>query len=59
MTNQGLMAARAAKKDEFYTRREDIEAELSYYPDAFRGCIVYCNCDSLDSQFAAYFADNF
>lgn len=59
MTNQGLMAARAAKKDEFYTRRGDIEAEMAFHPDAFWGRVVYCNCDSLDSQFVAYFSDNF
>lgn len=31
--------------DEFYTRREDIEAELLHYKAFFEGKVVYCNCD--------------
>lgn len=30
MSNSGLNAAKAKKYDEFYTRRQDIEAELSF-----------------------------
>ena len=30
MSNSGLNAAKAKKYDEFYTRRQDIEAELKY-----------------------------
>ena len=29
--NANLSAAKAAKNDEFYTRREDIENELAHY----------------------------
>lgn len=43
--NKNLNKAKAAKMDEFYTRREDIEAELSHYKRFFEGKVVYCNCD--------------
>ena len=39
--NTGLSSAKEAKKDEFYTRWEEIELEvnayLEYDPDVFRG----------------------
>jgi hypothetical protein len=62
--NRGLAAAKAAKKDEFYTQYNDIqkeiEAYLEYDPDAFRGKVVYCNCDDpFESNFFKYFAANF
>ena len=44
-TNAILSAAKTAKKDEFYTRLEDIESELKHYGDKFRNKIVFCNCD--------------
>lgn len=37
MSNSGLNAAKAKKYDEFYTRRQDIEAELRFYRDEFAG----------------------
>lgn len=37
-------------KDEFYTRMEDIVAELEFYPDAFRDKVVYLNCDKRRSS---------
>ena len=40
-----LAQARKAKKDEFYTQRVDIENEVKYYRDHFRGKTVLCNCD--------------
>ena len=43
--NANLHKAKDAKVDEFYTRREDIEAELSHYRSHFKDQIVYCNCD--------------
>ena len=43
--NTNLNKAKDAKVDEFYTRREDIEAELSHYADHFKDKVVYCNCD--------------
>lgn len=43
--NKNLNKAKSAKMDEFYTRREDIEAELLHYKAFFEGKVVYCNCD--------------
>ncbi|WP_205518112.1 adenine-specific methyltransferase EcoRI family protein [Sphingorhabdus sp. Alg239-R122] len=62
--NQGLGAAKVAKKDEFYTQYVDIQKEVEAYLefdlDAFRGKIVYCNCDDpFESNFFKYFAANF
>lgn len=62
--NRGLGAARAAKKDEFYTQYVDIQKEVEAYlefdPDTFRGKVVYCNCDDpFESNFFKYFAANF
>lgn len=58
--NTGLHAARKAKNDEFYTRIEDVEAELYHYRDHFRNKTVYLNCDDPRwSAFWRYFALNF
>jgi hypothetical protein len=62
--NRTLANAKAAKQDEFYTQYDDIqrevEAYLEYDPDAFRGKVVYCNCDDpYESNFFKYFAANF
>ena len=43
--NTNLNKAKDAKDNEFYTRREDIEAELSHYQNHFKDKVVYCNCD--------------
>ena len=52
--------AQANKKDEFYTQISDIEAELKYYKDYFKGKIVYCNCDDpLVSNFTKFFVEHF
>ena len=60
MKNMNLIRARNAKMDEFYTRIEDIEAELRHYPGAFRGKVVYSNCDDWRrSQFVRFFHDRF
>ena len=48
-----------AKNDEFYTRLEDVEAELQHYPNAFRGKVVYLNCDDERSAFWKYFSQHF
>ena len=37
MANSNLNAAKAAKKDEFYTQLEDINNELRHYREQFRG----------------------
>ena len=58
--NSNLVAAKKAKQDEFYTRREDIEDELSHYVKHFEGKTVYCNCDDpVESEFWKFFVRNF
>lgn len=62
--NDGLGAAKAAKKDEFYTQyidiQKEVEAYLEFDPDAFRDQVVYCNCDDpFESNFFKFFAANF
>lgn len=62
--NQGLAAAKVAKKDEFYTLYVDIQKEVEAYlefdEDTFRSKVVYCNCDDpFESNFFKYFAANF
>ena len=60
MANKALNNAKRAKKDEFYTRREDIERELTHYAEHFRGKTVYCNCDDpVTSEFWRFFVRNF
>lgn len=55
-----LNKAKANKNDEFYTRREDIEAEMRHYKEFFEGKVVFCNCyDPFESNFFKYFASNF
>ena len=62
--NTNLVAAKAAKNDEFYTQWNDIESEmqayLEYDPDVFRGKVVLLPCDDPDrSNFTKYFAERF
>ena len=58
--NADLHAANKAKKDEFYTRLDDINKELKYYKPYFKGKVVLCNCDDpYESNFFKYFALNF
>lgn len=62
--NVNLGAAKAAKKDEFYTQWNDIENEmqayLEYDPDVFRDKTVLLPCDDPGaSNFTKYFALNF
>lgn len=60
MANTILNKAKSAKKDEFYTRLEDINSELCHYKEHFRGKTVLCNCDDPRvSNFFTYFAYNF
>ena len=60
--NKNLQAARNTRNDEFFTRLSDIEAELPYYKEHFRGRTVYCNCDHPETSnfwrfFQAHFED--
>ena len=62
-----LQKAQKAKNDEFYTRYEDIEKELSMYKKSvWKNKTVFCNCDDAvdtdnknTSAFALYFIQNF
>ena len=59
-SNNILHAAKAAKKDEFYTQLYDIELELKHYREQFKDKVVLCNCDDPRiSNFVKYFALNF
>ena len=58
--NSSLGRAKKQKKDEFYTRLEDIERELAHYKEHFRGKTVLCNCDDPRvSNFFHYFSYQF
>lgn len=58
--NSGLSKAKDAKKDEFYTTYEDIQAEINHYEDKFNGKTVLCNCDDpFESNFCKFFLRNF
>lgn len=58
--NNNLHTARTAKNDEFYTQLSDIEKEMVYYKDFFKGKVVYCNCDDArESNFFKFFSEKF
>jgi len=60
MAQVTLNDAQGAKKDEFYTKLDDISKELKYYKPYFKGKVVFCNCDDpYESNFFKYFALNF
>lgn len=60
MAKVDLLNAKKSKQDEFYTQLADIEKELRFYKDHFRGKVVFCNCDDpYESNFFKYFALNF
>ena len=63
-----LQNAQKTKNDEFYTRYEDVEKELSMYDRSiWKDKVVLCNCDDAvdndndrkTSAFALYFMNNF
>jgi len=62
-----LQKAQKTKNDEFYTRYEDVEKELSMYDKSiWKDKVVLCNCDDAvdtderkTSAFALYFMQNF
>jgi hypothetical protein len=66
---QGVMErAKRVKYDEFYTRYEDVEKEVSMYDkEIWKDKVVFCNCDDAidnendkrSSAFAWYFYTNF
>ncbi len=57
-----LQNAKNKKNDEFYTRYEDIEAEVMKYRKQFKNKIVYLPCDDpvdKKSEFWSFFVNNF
>ena len=59
-TSEGLRNAKFNKNDEFYTGLVDIEKEMKFYKDKFKGKVVYCNCDDpYESNFFKFFALHF
>lgn len=57
-----LDRAKRVKNDEFYTRYEDIEAEVMKYRKQFAGKVVYLPCDDpaeKKSEFWSFFVNNF
>ena len=62
-----MQKAKKIKNDEFYTRYEDVEKELSMYNKIiWKNKIVFCNCDDAvgdtemrTSAFSLYFINNF
>lgn len=58
--NSVLNKAKDAKHDEYYTRYDDIQAELNHYEKHFKGKTVLCNCDDpFESNFCKFFLKNF
>ena len=60
--NSNLHTAKRVKNDEFYTRYEDIEAEVMKYRKQFKDKIVYLPCDDpaeKKSEFWSFFVNNF
>jgi len=62
--NTNLVAAKAAKNDEYYTQWADIEREMNAYleydPDVFRDKVILLPCDDPEwSNFAKFFALHF
>lgn len=55
-----LKNAAKVKNDEFYTKIEDIDNELSLYTEELHNKIIYCNCDNpYKSNFVKYLINNF
>ena len=62
LTNTNLCEARKNKNDEFYTRYDDIEAEVMKYREQFKNKVVYLPCDDpgeKKSEFWTFFVNNF
>ena len=68
LTRENIMTkAKKIDNDEFYTRFEDVEKELSLYDKKiWKNKVVFCNCDDAvdddnrnTSAFALYFLQNF
>ena len=66
-TKDIMQKAKRIDNDEFYTRYEDVDKELSMYPKSiWKNKVVFCNCDDAvdddernTSAFALYFIQHF
>jgi len=67
-TRDVMQKAQKVNNDEFYTRYEDVENELSMYnKSVWKNKVIFCNCDDAvdkddnrnTSAFALYFLQNF
>lgn len=60
VANKNLQNAKIKKNDEFYTRYEDIEKEITHYKEYLKDKWVYSSCDDYRwSEFKNYFVSNF
>lgn len=59
MSNENLHRSKRTKNDEFYTRIDDVEAELSHYAEYLRGKFIYLPCDDDSSAFWIYLMSQF
>ena len=60
VANKNLQNAKRKKNDEFYTRYEDIEKEITHYKEYLKDKWVYSSCDDYRwSEFKNYFVSNF
>ena len=58
--NLNLSKAKSEKNDEYFTRIEDIEAELSHYTEFIHGKRILCNCNDIPgTSFFDYFVSKF
>ena len=57
--NTNMNDSKKNPNDEFYTRMFYIEEELSFYKNHLKNKIVYCNCDTPESNFVKFFNSNF
>ena len=54
-----LNMARKERNDEFYTCYDMIEYECKKHKEQYKDKIIYCNCDTEESNFYKYFVANF
>lgn len=52
-----LNKAKEAKNDEFYTRYEDVKAELIHWKDRLKDKKIICPCDGPESAFVKFLND--
>ena len=56
-SNSNFNRAKYNKDDEFYTLYETVSNELIHYKDELRGKVIYCNCDTNESNFVKFLND--